>query len=147
MRRLRRERILRRRTRAHGRGDKGLVVRLRRLGKGEVSFLRGLLARRLAPVGSVLDEGSLRRRGAGEFLDVGVERVEGWFVFDLAGFWVGFVGVLAFADGLEYAGGVPLCELDLLEDVWLGGSPFVSEIEEGGSSVKGVGGLSSRDNS
>lgn len=98
MRRLCRK-ILRRRAGAHGRGDKGLVVRLGRLRKGEISFLRGLLARRLAPVGSVLDVGSLRWRGAGEFLNVGVERVEGRFVFDFAGFGVGLVGVLAFADG------------------------------------------------
>lgn len=114
VRRLCRERLLRRRAGAHGRGDKGLVVGLGRLRKGEISFLHGFLARRLAPVGSVLDVGSLRWRRAGEFLDVGIERVEGRFVFDLAGFRVGLVGVLAFADGLEYAGGVPLGELDLL---------------------------------
>lgn len=147
MRRLCRK-ILRRRTGAHGRRDKGLVVGLSSLGKGEISFLHGLLlVRLLAPVGSVLDVGSLWWRGAGEFLDVRVERVEGRFVFDFAGLGVGFVGVLAFADGLEYAGGVPFCEFDLLEDVWLGGSPFVGEIEEGGGSVERVCGLSSRDSS
>lgn len=147
MRRLCRK-ILRRRTRTHGRRDKGLVIGFSRLRKGEISFLHWLLlVRLLAPVGSVFDVGSLRRRGAGEFLDVRIERVESRFVFDLAGLGVGFVGVLAFADGLEYAGGVPFCEFDLLEDVWLGGSPFMGEIEEGGGSVEGVGGLSSRDSS
>lgn len=56
---------------------------------------------------------------------------------------VRLVGVLALADGLDDAGGVPLCEFDLLERLGVGLAPFAGEIEEGCCGVKGVCCLSS----
>jgi hypothetical protein len=79
-----------------------------------------------------------------EFLDIWIERVEGGLVFFFSGLGVWLVGVFSLADGLEDAGGVPFCEFDLLEDFWLGGAPFVGEVEEGCGCVEGIGGLSGK---
>lgn len=51
---------------------------------------------------------------------------------------VRLVGVLALADGLEDAGGVPLCEFDLLQRLGVGLAPFAGEVEEGCCGVEGV---------
>jgi hypothetical protein len=60
----------------------------------------------------------------------------------LGGLRVRLVRVLALADGLEDAGGVPFGELYLLQDLGVGLAPLASEIEEGGGGVECISSLS-----
>lgn len=137
------------RTLAHGRGDEWLRRRCsrgREVARISDRWLRRLVdkarqPRRLAGVRSVLDRHGAGRR-AGELLDVGVVRVERRLGLRLDGLGVRLVGVLALADGLEDARGVPLGELDLLQRLGIGRAPLAREVEKGRGGVECVGRLS-----
>lgn len=75
-------------------------------------------------------------------MDVGVVRVERRLGLRLDGLGVRLVGVLALADGLEDARGVPLGELDLLQRLGIGRAPLAREVEKGRGGVECVGRLS-----
>jgi len=50
---------------------------------------------------------------------------------------VRLVGILPFLDRLGYPCGIPLCVLDLLLCLLVGGSPDVDQVEEGCRGIKG----------
>ena len=64
---------------------------------------------------------------------VGIELLQLVFL----GLGVGLVGVLARFDGLQYADGVPLGELDFLFYLGAEGTPDAEKIKEGGRCLEG----------
>jgi hypothetical protein len=137
-----------RRTLAQWRGNEGfrrprIRVRLRR----EVSRVGNLWRRireggntgRLPRVRRVLHRRRMRSR---QLLHIRVGWVQRRRRLRLGGLRVRLVRVLALADGLEDAGGVPFGELYLLQDLGVGLAPLASEIEEGGGGVECISSLS-----
>ena len=88
-------------------------------------------------VGGVLN---CRRRNQPHGLGLGVIGIE---FLQLVLLWlgIGFVGVLASFEGLQYADGVPLGELDFLFYLGAERAPDAEKIEEGGSCLEGEGRL------
>ena len=107
---------------------------------------------RFACIGDFLDRRRLWWRPRGELLHVRVVGVKlqagrcflnpNLLLLFLLG--VGLVGIFAFAYGLEDARGIPLGELDLLEDLGLGFAPLTEEVKESGSRIECVGSLPGR---
>ena len=77
-----------------------------------------------------------------ESLDLGVRRIKASTGLRLRCLGVCLVGIFALADGLQNSSSIPLCELDLLDDLGVRLAPFAGKIEESCSGVECIGGLS-----